>query len=202
VGTAHASGLVSLPLFDLDKEGTVPQAYSGGLLLVAAGAAYVASQSHALARLPLLMIAAVLVYMGFDEVFRLHEEVDAAVNFDWQVLYVPILVVALVGWLGVERLVRGRRVERALWIGGAACWAVAQTLEMFQWAGVMRPGSIDGRELSGAEVEHAVSQASYIVKMIPEELLELSGSLMFGFVLARLATRYAQERREAYLPAS
>jgi hypothetical protein len=201
VGTAHATGLVSVPLFDLDKEGTVAQAYSGGLLLLAAGAAYVAAQSGAPARRALLMIAGVLVYMSFDEVFRIHEAIDAAVDFDWQVLYLPILAVAVGGWLGVERILRGRRVEHALWIGGAACWGVAQLLEMLQWDGVVRPGSIDGAELSAAEVEHALSQASYLLKMLPEELLEMSGSLMFAFVLARLAARYAG-RSGRYLPAS
>jgi hypothetical protein len=201
IGTAHATGIVSLPIFNLDKEGTIAQAYSGGLLLAAAGAAYVAAQSGAPARRALLMIAGVLVYMSFDEVFRIHEAIDAAVDFDWQVLYLPILAVAVAGWLGVERLVRSERVPHALWVGGAACWGVAQLLEMLQWDGVVRPGSINGAELSATEVDDALSQASYLVKMIPEELLEMSGSLMFAFVLARLAVRYAR-RRDGYLPAS
>jgi hypothetical protein len=194
-----------VPLFDLDKEGTVPQAYSGLLLLAATGAAYVAARSGAPAGRALLLIAAVLVYMSFDEVFRLHEEIDALVEFDWQVLYVPILVVALVGWVGVERVLRGRRVDHGLWIGGAGCWVVAQALEAFQWSGHVRPGSINGKELSDVQLDHELSQASYIVKMIPEEILEMGGSLLFAVVLARLAARYAGRSRErggAYLPAS
>jgi hypothetical protein len=204
VGAAHATDLVSLPLFDLDKEGTVPQAYSGGLLLVGAAAAYLAAQAGA-PRRALLLIGAVLVFMSFDEVFRIHEAIDAAVDFDWQVLYLPILVAAVVGWIGVERLVRGQRVTHALWIAGAACWAAAQILELLQWDGVVRPGSIDGAALTAAEVEEVLGQTSYLVKMIPEELLEMTGSLMFAFVLARLAAGYAGgrgARREAYLPAT
>lgn len=46
-GVAHATGLLSLPLLDIDKEGTVPQAYSGLLLLAGAAAAYVAARCGA-----------------------------------------------------------------------------------------------------------------------------------------------------------
>jgi hypothetical protein len=203
-GVAHATDLVSLPILDLDKEGTVPQAYSGMLLLAAAAAAYVAARCGAPPRTALLLLAGVLAYMSFDEVFRIHEALDSAVDFDWQALYLPIFVIALVGWLGVERVVRPLAAQRALWIGGAACWLVAQALEVAQWAGHLRPGSIDGEGLSGAELERELSSSSYLVKMLPEELLEMCGSLLFALVLAGLAKRYAQDRQEraAYLPAS
>jgi hypothetical protein len=203
-GVAHATDLVSLPIFDLDKEGTVPQAYSGTLLLAAAAAAYMAARCGAPRRTALLLLAGVLAYMSFDEVFRIHEALDSAVDFDWQALYLPIFVIALVGWLGVERVVRPLAAQRALWIGGAACWLVAQALEVAQWAGHLRPGSIDGEGLSGAELERELSSSGYLVKMLPEELLEMCGSLLFALVLAGLAKRYAQGRQEraAYLPAS
>jgi hypothetical protein len=131
----------------------------------------------------------VLVYMSFDEVFRIHEELDAALDFDWQLLYAPIFAVALAGWLGLERTLRGERSLHGLWLAGAACWGVAQLLEAFQWDGVVRPGSIDGEQLSGAALESAVSEPAYLAKMLPEELLEMGGSLMFAFVLATLAER-------------
>jgi hypothetical protein len=204
-GVAHATDLVSLPIFDLDKEGTIPQAYSGLLLLVAASAAYMAARLGAPPRRALLMLAAVLVYMSFDEVFRIHETLDSELNMDWQVLYLPIVAVALIGWIGVEREIRDRRADRALWIGAAACWVIAQALEVWQWHGHVRPGTIHGEGLSGAALEHELSSPSYLLKMLPEELLETSGSLLFAFVLARLAQRYADLRRQrgaAYLPAS
>jgi hypothetical protein len=205
LGVAPATEVVSLPIFDLDKEGTIPQAYSGLLLVVAATAAYVAARSGAPPRRALLILAAVLVYMSFDEVFRIHEALDSELDFDWQVLYVPIVALALVGWLGVHREIRGSRGARALWISGAACWAVAQALEVTQWHGHVRPGSIHGEGLSGAELEHELSRPSYLLKMLPEELLEMSGSLLFALVLARLAEQYAgsrDARRPGYFPAS
>ena len=204
-GVAHATDVVSQPIFDLDKEGTIPQAYSGLLLLVAATAAYVAARSGAPPRRALLVLAAVLVYMSFDEVFRIHETLDSELNMDWQVLYLPIVAVALIGWIGVGRELRDRRADRALWIGAAACWAIAQALEVWQWHGHLRPGTIHGEGLSGAALEHELSRPSYLLKMLPEELLETCGALLFAFVLARLAKRYTDirnERRADYLPAS
>lgn len=204
-GVLHATDVVSLPMFDLDKEGTIPQAYSGLLLIAAATAAFVAARVGAPPRRALLILAAVLVYMSFDEVFRVHETLDSELDFDWQLLYLPIVAVALIGWLGVEREIRDRRFDRALWIGAAACWVIAQALEVWQWHGHVRPGTIHGEGLSGAALEHELSRPSYLLKMLPEELLETCGSLLFAIVLARLAQRYADgrnERRADYLPAS
>ena len=205
VGVAHATDLVSVPIFDLDKEGTIPQAYSGLLLIAAAAAAFVAARVGAPPRRALLILAAVLIYMSFDEVFRIHETLDSELNVDWQLLYLPIVALALIGWIGVEREIRDRRTDRALWIGAAACWVIAQALEVWQWHGHLRPGTIHGEGLSGTALEHELSRPSYLLKMLPEELLETCGSLLFAVVLARLAQRYADsrnERRADYLPAS
>lgn len=205
VGVAHATDLVSLPIFDLDKEGTIPQAYSGLLLIAAATAAFVAARVGAPPRRALLILAAVLIYMSFDEVFRIHETLDSELNVDWQLLYLPIVALALIGWIVVEREIRDRRTDRALWIGAAACWVIAQALEVSQWHGHLRPGTIHGEGLSAAALEHELSRPSYLLKMLPEELLETCGSLLFAVVLARLAQRYADsrnERRADYLPAS
>jgi hypothetical protein len=193
-GTAHATGLVSLPLLDMDKEGTVPQAYSGLLLLAGAAAAYVAARRGAPARTALLTLAAVLAFMSLDEVFRLHEELDAALDFDWQVLYLPVLAAAFAGWVGIERSLRGEARLRLAWAAGAACWVVAQVLEAFQWDGRVRPGSIDGEALSEAQVERLLGEPAYLAKMLPEEILEMSGSLILAVVLARLAERALAER--------
>ena len=32
-----------------------------------------------------------LAFMGLDELLRLHEAIDSAVNFDWQVLLLPLV---------------------------------------------------------------------------------------------------------------
>lgn len=182
-GVAHATELVSLPLLDLDEEGTVPQAYSGLLLVAAATAATVAARLGAQPRRAFMALAAVFAYMALDEVFRIHEELDAAADFDWQLLYLPVLIVALVAWIGVWRNLASP-LARVGWAGGAACWIAAQVLELFQWEGhVWRPGGIEWSKLSDAEIEQKLREASYLVKMIPEELLEMLGSLSFALVL-------------------
>jgi hypothetical protein len=189
LGVAHATELVSLPAFDLDKEGTIPQAYSGLLLLVGAAFAYLLYRGGAAPRRAFLAMAVVLGYMSVDEVFRIHEEIDAALNFDWQILYLPIVAVAFAGWLGVERLTRDDVRLRVAWWGAAGLWVVAQVLEAFQWKGVVRPGSINGLTLSAAEVQRKLHEPAYLWKMLPEELFELVGALLFAVVLAALARR-------------
>ena len=143
VGVAHALGLVSLPLLNLDREGTIPTAFSGALLLWAATAAFVAAARGAPQPRSLRVVGVVLAFMGLDELLRLHEATDSAADFDWQVLFLPLVAAAVAGWAGVLRSLRNP-TARAAWIGGAACWAVSQLLEVFQWDGRVRPGSIDG----------------------------------------------------------
>ena len=189
VGVAHAVGLVSLPLLNLDREGTIPTAFSGALLLWAATAAFVAAARGAPKPRSLRVVGVVLAFMALDEVLRLHEAIDSAVNFDWQVLFLPLVVVAVVGWAGVLRSIRNT-TARAAWIGGAACWAVSQVLEVWEWDGRVRPGSIDGGQ-SFSEVERKLGEPAYLAKMLPEELLELSGSLLFSLVLLYLAREAA-----------
>jgi hypothetical protein len=188
-GVAHATELVSLPVLNLDKEGTVPQAYSGLLLLSAAGAAFAAARVGVEPRRALYIVAAVFAFMSLDEVFRLHEALDDALDFDWQVLYLPVFVLAVVGWAGVARAIGPDSRARLGWIAGAACWGVAQVLEFFQWEGRVRPGGIEWSQLSDAEVEKKLTETAYLVKMIPEELLEMCGSLLFALVLWSLLAR-------------
>jgi hypothetical protein len=189
IGVAHATGLVSLPAFNLDREGTIPQAYSGLLLLWAAGAAFAAARAGSESPRALYAVAGVFAFMSLDEVFRLHEAIDDALDFDWQVLYLPILAVALAAWLAVRRLLRDEHSWQLAWFGGATFWVVAQVLEAFQWDGRVRPGTIHWDGLTDAQIEQQLSEPAYLVKMLPEELLEMCGSLLFALVLSALFAR-------------
>jgi hypothetical protein len=189
IGVAHATELISLPAFDLDREGTVPQAYSGMLLLWAAGAAFAAARLGTEPRRALYALAAVFAFMSLDEVFRIHETIDDALDFDWQVIYLPIVAVAVAGWVRVSRALARERRGRAGWIAGAACWGIAQVLEAFQWDGRVRPGTIHWDQLTDAQIEQKLTEPPYLVKMLPEELLEMCGSLLFALVLSALLAR-------------
>ncbi len=191
-GVAHATELLSLPLLDLDREGTIPTAFSGALLLWAATAAFVAAARGAPARRSLRALGVLFSFMALDELLRVHETTDSLLGFDWQALYLPLAVVALVAWTGVLRALENRTAEVA-WIAAAGCWALSQALELFQWEGRLRPGSIDGAQ-PFEEVARELEQSAYIAKMLPEELLELSGSLLFSLVLLHVARRAASGR--------
>jgi len=186
IGVAHATELISLPIFNLDREGTVPQAYSGLLLLWAAGAAFAAARLGTEPQRALYALAAVFGFMSLDEVFRIHETLDDALDFDWQVLYLPIVAAAVAGWVRVARSLAREGRLRVAWIGGAACWGIAQVLEAFQWDGRVRPGTIHWEQLTDAQIEQKLTEPAYLAMMLPEELLEMCGSLLFALVLSAL----------------
>lgn len=102
-----------------------------------------------------------IVFMGFDEVIRIHEQIEAAIGVDWQLLYAPIIGIGALAWGNlVLRLKGAQRDTTIALILGAALWGVSQVLELIQWdGGTPRPG--------------------YIYMVMIEEILESWGSLMF-----------------------
>src|SRR4051812_9459419 len=97
--------------------------------------------------------------MGVDETVGLHEALTDWTGVHWQILYVPIVAVAAIGWLGAMR--RGTTLElRAGLVLGAAAWVLAQMIEFVAWG----PGS------SGSEST---------IGVFAEELGEMTGSALF-----------------------
>ena len=200
LGIAYEAG-VPLGLFDLDVEGTVPAGWSAGLLLAGGGLGLLLAslelpadeREHAW----VAAFGGFLVFMGLDEGLRVHENLDAWLDFDWQVIYLPIAVAG--GYAGLVTVrVLARMGERArLLVAGAGCWVVAQLIEAFQHAGEVRPGSIDGGKLSEEEFERASQDVAYVTSMIVEELLEMAGSLLFVLVLLGAVRALAGAARPA-----
>lgn len=154
--------------FDLDGEYNLPALWSSVLLLAAGGlAALVARRPgwRVVAGLGLLF-----GFMGFDEAVAIHERLEALTGIDWEVLYAPVVAVGAVAWLTVWRRARSVVWARSALVAGSAAWAVAQFLEKVQWHG-------------------DVQAAHYELMMVPEELLEMTGSLLFlaGVVLVARA---------------
>ena len=129
---AHRRGAPQLLM--LDAEATLPAAWSGFLLVLAAAAALATARSQG-ARWPWWALALLFGFMAFDEVVGLHEWLERHTGVDWQTLYLPLMGVgaaaALVALLELRRLPQ-------LAVGFAAsggAWAVAQALEALQWDG-------------------------------------------------------------------
>lgn len=164
---------------DLDHEYTVPAFWSGLLLLAAAAAAALA---HSVLRWrALIAIGVLLAYMGIDEIAGIHEHLESATGVDWQVLLAPLVLLGGVAFVVLLRRL-GPRFESLLLVAGAGAWAVSQLLERWEWDGdVARPG--------------------YLTKMVPEETLEMLGSLLILVALLRLWER-ARARQNGERPAS
>jgi hypothetical protein len=175
MGVLHLALKPRLHQFDLDAEDVVPAAWSA-LLLVAASAAALANgliSKRNIAR-RWYVVGAFFFFMSFDEFDGLHEKLEGRTGIDWETLYIPIFLLAAVAGLMLLARLRATIPNAApLFLGGAVCWAVAQVLERFEWDGHTK-------------------LSYYNVKMVPEELLEMSGSLLF--VLAALVAYRAVRR--------
>jgi hypothetical protein len=153
--------------FDLDREYTVPALFSGGLLLAAAWESFRAASSQ---RLGAWVLAAVFLEMGFDELLKIHERIEQAVGVDWQILYLPLMVFAGIGWLLVLARMGDKR-QRRLWIAGAVAWTASQLFEAAEW---------------GWGAESQIPLPGYLYLTHIEELLEMSGSSFFLLTLLLL----------------
>jgi hypothetical protein len=155
----------------LDNEDTLPAAFSGALLLAAAVLAVLVAAlvSRGRFRSFWLGTGAVFAFMALDEVWTIHERLEGGTGIDWQLFYVPVAVGAGVLLLFALRDLFATREAAALFVAGAVAWLAAQVLENLQW--------------SGDVLEHEGM-------VVPEEVLELVGSLLFGLaalvVLRRL----------------
>ncbi|MBM3674033.1 MAG: hypothetical protein FJW88_03605 [Actinobacteria bacterium] len=103
--------------------------------------------------------------MAIDEVWQLHERIEARTGIDWQTLYLPVFALAAFSALWLLPELRRTLHALPLFAIGAGCWAVAQVVEQLQW-----------------DRDDRMAAAWTIV---PEECLEMTGSLLF--LLAFLA---------------
>lgn len=152
-------------VLNLGEELTIPSAFSGALLVIAALAAFLLAGRLPLAaasRLSLIALGSFFAFMALDEMFYLHERLEVLTGVDWQILYAPIVLVAGVAWLGVLLRLRSHPRAAGLFLAGAAAWIASQGLERAQWDG-------------------AVLLHPWIT--VPEEALEMTGSALFALAL-------------------
>ena len=161
--------------FRLNGEWTIPTVASALPLLAGGAAAIIVGSRAPVERLRWYGFAVILAWMSFDEVVAVHERLEAATGVDWQLLYLPIAGAAGLCWL----LVRARLgpLGRLLMVAGAVAWVSSQILELLQWQGDTKT-------------------PEYLAMMVPEELLEMMGSLLF-LVAVLTWTEYGQRRSES-----
>jgi hypothetical protein len=167
--------------FNLDGERNVPAAFSGLLWLVVALLAYLAGRAHGGRALAWKALAALFVLLAVDEVAEVHEHLQYYAGIDWQLLYLPVGLLAGVAWIVVGRDLS--RLGAGFWafVGATVCGLVAQPLEALQ---------IDS---------HANPRRGFRVMVVSEELLEMLAALLLtlAFGLALRSLRASETRRAA-----
>ncbi|MGV6818664.1 MAG: hypothetical protein ACWA44_15520 [Thiotrichales bacterium] len=163
----HGSNDIAWRLFDLDRELNLVVLFSSLLLLGNALMVAKLIQQNYLSRGSFLL-AAIFLFMALDEMLIIHETLEISLATDWQIIYLPIMLLAGLGW--VQVLARSSGIVRVSWFLGAAAWALSQLLEQWQW--IDSPGG-------------SIEAIHYNVMMVSEELLEMIGSTLFLYALFR-----------------
>ena len=164
-----------LEFFDLDGERNAPATFSA-LLLFTASFLTLRLPGSVVARPVSLVLAALFLYAGLDEAFEIHEKLEAKIDIDWELLYVPGFLVAVVALGALLYALRSFRTSLALVLAAMACWFVSQLFEALEW------------DPSGPT-------SAYVPLMVAEELLEMTGSSLLILALLVVHQDTASRRR-------
>jgi predicted tellurium resistance membrane protein TerC len=179
LGSIVYPGGGDLRAFDLNKEQTFPATFSGALLLAAGGLAllngFVRSPS-ASDRRWWIVLALVFAFLGLDEIAALHEAVQDRVHVWGQAVLAPVVVVGVYAWWRAMRQLWNEQPAGLLFLAGAGAWIFSQLID----AGLN---------------EH------WGWTIVPEEVLEMTGSALFGLALLVALQRLVAPAVAAMAPA-
>lgn len=161
LGSIVYPGGGDLRVFDLNKEQTFPATFSG-LLLLGAG---VLALLNGVVRCPnpadriwWLVLAGVFAFLGIDEMTALHEAVQDRVHVWGQATLIPIVIAGGIAGLMTLKHLGMDSLPGRLLIFGAVTWGLSQGIDL------------ELNETHGWTI-------------VPEELLEMAGSAMFGLAM-------------------
>jgi hypothetical protein len=78
-------------------------------------------------------LSAFFIFVSADEFGEIHERLERIVGIDWQILYSPIALLALVLWLFVTRRLRQIGVGPGLLVAGTVCGIASQVAEAVEY---------------------------------------------------------------------
>jgi hypothetical protein len=180
LGSLVVSDDLDSRLFNLNREHTVPAYFSGALLLAAGLLAYLVRRTLEHPR-ACVIVAIILVGLGFDEIIELHEKFQLKFDVWGQAALLPLAVVGFVAWLLLLRDLWEERLFRALFVASPVVWIVSQGIDA-----VFRPSD------TGAEAAAAI---------VPEEALEMVGSALMLFAWLVLIQAWQRQGRFGRLDA-
>ncbi len=144
---------------NLDSEVSVATRFSAALLWAAALWWLLVAVAARPRQLVLWFWWPLLAWLALDEGAAIHEGLERWSGIDWQVLYLPVMALGALAWLGVAHRYRRRPRMVALLMAAAAAWVAVLALEL-------------GQNWGGSPVDAAI----YDPVMIIEEALEMIGS--------------------------
>jgi hypothetical protein len=171
----------TLAPFALDTETNPAAAFAAFVLLVAALLCGILAwlRPAGILRWALIAIGALLAFMAIDEWSVIHEDLEETLGVNWRVLYLPAAVAAAVPWLFVLRGLRRYPPAALAWIAAPALWILSQLLNVI------------------ADTDDRPGSAIYKPFVITEEILEMSGSFMFGVALLIVLAALVERRLPA-----
>jgi hypothetical protein len=156
----------------------LPGAVAGGPLAAGAVLAIAIGAARVDARAAWLGTGALLAFLALDSVADLDRRLQAWTGIAWERIYLPVLAVGALAWLGAIASMR-RRGAAALLIAGILSWLLAQAVWVAAWRGHVMPGEGGG---------------------MLDEALELAGAALIA--LGLLGERQALGREEERAPAA
>lgn len=155
-----------LRLFNLDGERNVPTTFTALVwLVISVLALLVGRASEGRPAIAWKVLTALTLVLVADELAELHEHLQFHAGIDWQILYAPIGVVAVVLWFVLARYLRQLGVGFPPFVGAAACVCVAEVFEAL--------------EINS----HGDPRRGFRVMVVSEELLEMTAGLLLGLSL-------------------
>lgn len=126
-----------------------------------------------------LVLGCAMLFFALDELFIIHERFEARSGIEWLFIYVPVVAVTATAILGLAWRLRtlAQRVPLML-VVGSLCWAATIPLELAEWRG-------------------SEQARFYELMMVPEELLELAGSILIGLAAITVVQLLASEQESA-----
>lgn len=182
VGAVVTLGELDARLVDLNAERNVPTFFSATLFVGAGGLAYLTGHvGFPGERLGLWFKLSGLGFAVFacDELATIHEHLEAKTGVEpGQVFLLPVVAVLLLAGASILRRFRRDRPVRLLLLGGVLGWGLSQALD---------PLHTEGRP------------RTFLI--IPEELLEMTGSALLAFAfLFILRGVLDRDRRRSFGP--
>jgi hypothetical protein len=169
-------------VFDVNKEQNYASMFSGLALWAAALMAIcngIFRSADRAQRRWWLALVFVFLYLGLDEMTAIHEEFQHVTGIWGQAFLAPVALVGVAAWFATVKELRVNELAMRLWVAGAALWVVSQGIDL-------------------------VLNEPLPWTTIPEELGEMTGSLLFAFsllvALRPLVAELAPAARPAPVP--